>query len=390
MTMLRAAGWAHERCMRPMQASADEWQRLTGVEVRWEERSGASFANETLDRVAPHFDIVSYDHPFVGSIAASGALLPLDGLLTPDILHELAEDSIGPSHVSYEWAGQQWGLAADAACQVSVVRPDLLPDTDIPRSWGEALDLATTMRGRVSTSLHSHDAICTLLTLCASAGRPLMPDPDRFADPEAALPALEWLLRYASHCHGSAWDGYVVGPMTGSDDIVYGLLQWGYTNYSRQSYTGRRLSFVDIPSAGGGPVGSTLGGAGLGVSASCGNPHAAAEYIAWVTGAQVQRTVVFPHGGQPGSRSAWNDALLDKEAGSFFSGTRATIENASIRPRDPWWPAMGRLGGMALAEGLRAGDSPELILDALESAYRQALDWSRNVSWVEPRSNHGR
>jgi multiple sugar transport system substrate-binding protein len=387
MSVLRAAGWAHERCMRPMRAAAEQWKHLTGVEVKWEERSGQSFADDTLDRVTPDFDIISFDHPFVGSVAASGALLPLDELVPSAVLAVLAHDSIGPSHVSYAWRGRQWGLATDAACQVSVVRPDLLPEADVPRTWDEALELAKSTPGRVTTSLASHDAICALLTLCANAGRAITPDQERFADPDAALPAIEWLLDYASRCHPSAWDGYVVGPMTETNDVCYGLLQWGYTNYSRPSFAGRQLSFVNIPSAGDGPVGSTLGGAGLGVSSSSHDPQAAADFVAWVTRPEIQRTIVFPNGGQPGSRAVWDDPLLDDEVGGFFSKTRTTIENASIRPRAAWWPIMGRLGGKALARGLRASHTPERLLAELESAYRHALRSTPDANLAEEQSS---
>jgi len=373
MSVLRAVGWAHDRCMRPMRAAAEQWKILTGVEVIWEERSGQSFAGDTLDRVKSDFDIISFDHPFVGSVAASGALLPLDELVPSAVLAELANDSIGPSHVSYAWRGHQWGLATDAACQVSVVRPDLLPEPDVPRTWDAALALARSMPGRVTTSLSSHDAICTLLTMCANAGQPITPDQERFTDPDVALPSIAWLRDYSSLCHPSAWDGYVVAPMAETDDICYGLLQWGYTNYSRPSFAGRQLSFVNIPSAGDGPVGSTLGGAGLGVSSSSHDPLAAAEFVTWVTTSEIQRTIVFPNAGQPGSRAVWDDPLLDNESGGFFFNTRATIENASIRPRAPWWPAMARLGGESLAHGLREHHTPEQLLAELEFAYRHAL-----------------
>jgi multiple sugar transport system substrate-binding protein len=372
MVRLRAVGWDHERCMAPMRAAADVWRRRTGVTVEWVVRSGESFAEEPLHRVAPDVDLISYDHPFVGSAVASGALRAFDELLPGELLGALAADAIGLSHESYSWAGRQWGLATDAACQVSVVRPDLLPADTVPATWGDALALAEERPGRVTTSLASDDVICSLLTICANAGTPIAPTPDRFADPAVALPALEWLRRYARHCHLSAWDGFVVGPMTQSDEIVYGLLQWGYTNYARRSSPGPRLRFVDIPTAGHGPTGSTLGGAGLGVSAWSRHPREAAAFAAWVTGTAAQHDVVFPHGGQPGSRTVWHDDRWDDEAGGFFSGTLATIEHASLRPRDAWWPAVQRDGGAAIARGLRKQANPEAILSEVEEHYARA------------------
>jgi multiple sugar transport system substrate-binding protein len=373
MRSLRALGWAHERCMRPMRASAGVWERLTGVRVEWYERAGESFADDSLDGFAEDFDIVSYDHPMVGAAATTGALLALDGLLSGDDLAELARDSIGPSHLAYAWGGHQWGLATDAACQVSVVRPDLLPDSDIPTTWEHALLLARELPGAVTTSLSAHDAICSLLTLCASAGTPISPDGERFADPEAALPALEWLRAFSSGCHPSAWDGYVVEPMSRSDEIVYGLAQWGYITHTRRTGERRALHFTDIPSHGSQPTGATLGGAGLGVLRGSAAPEAAAAYIAWLTSPSAQREVVLPHGGQPGSRTVWDDPAADFASGAFFSSTRATMENARLRPRDPWWPAFALRAGTALSRGLQAAGHPEVILAAIESIYAETL-----------------
>jgi multiple sugar transport system substrate-binding protein len=372
---LRAVGWDHPRCMDPMRATAHAYRAVRpDVEVMWVARSGASFAYEPLEAVVADCDLVSYDHPHVGSAAQSGWLAPLDDLLAAETLDELARDSIGLSHESYAWAGRQWGLATDAAAQVSVLRPDLLGAGSRPATWDDALQLAREAPGRVTTSLAGADVLCSLLTLCANRGTPIVPTDERFADPDVALPALEWLAQYARHCHPTAYAGYVVGPMSTTDEILFGLLQWGYTDMAREGFTGRPLRFADIPSAGLGPVGSTLGGAGLGVSSSSEHPREAAEFAAWATGTRVQADVVFANGGQPGSRAAWHDPVLDGVAGGFFSATLATLEGAALRPRDPWFPMVQQQGGAAIAAGLQEGSDPPAILDALERTYRIARE----------------
>jgi multiple sugar transport system substrate-binding protein len=372
---LRAVGWDHPRCMDPMRATAHAYRAVRpDVEVTWVARSGESFAYEHLDVVTRGCDIVSYDHPHVGWAAEAGCLTPLDDLLPAETLDELARDSIGLSHESYAWAGRQWGLATDAATQVSVLRPDLLDVAGRPGTWDDALELAREAPGRVTTSLAGADVLCSLLTLCANRGTPIVPTEERFADPDVALPALEWLAQYARHCHPTAFDGYVVGPMSATDEIVFGLLQWGYTDMARDSFTGRRLRFADIPSAGLGPVGSTLGGAGLGVSSASEHPGEAAEFAAWATSARVQAGIVFPNGGQPGSRAAWDDAAGDRAAGEFFSATRATIEGACLRPRDPWFPTVQQAGGAAIEAGLRDGSEPAAILERLERIHLAARE----------------
>jgi multiple sugar transport system substrate-binding protein len=166
----------------------------------------------------------------------------------------------------------------------------------------------------------------------------------------------------------------VFDRMSDGDAIAYVPLAFGYTNYARPGGSGVRLRFTDIPSAGRGPVGSILGGAGLAVSAASPHRRAAADFAAWVSGAQAQREIVGPHGGQPGSASAWDDPGLDGACGGFLSGTRATIEAAWLRPRAPWWPEFQRPAGEALAAMLRARRDPEAIAEALDALLREHRD----------------
>lgn len=80
-------------------------------------------------------------------------------------------DVVGASHSSYTYAGHQWGLATDAACQVAAVRVDLL-EAGPPATWDEVLELARAQPGRVALPLAPGHAISSFLTLCANAGEP--------------------------------------------------------------------------------------------------------------------------------------------------------------------------------------------------------------------------
>ncbi len=373
---LRAIGWDHDRCMRPMLAAGRRWTaRNPDVEIEWVARSGGSFAEQPLEEVAPDFDLLVIDHPFVGSAHATRCLLPFDELLSGEQLDQLAHNAIGPTHASYEYAGHQWGLATDAACHVSALRPDLMSPCAEPRTWEDVLEFAREAPGSVALSLSVHDAICCFLTLCANAGKPAPVSHERFSDPAIGRWALKWLHELAGYL---APDVYELTPptllelMTRSDRLVYAPLVFGYTDYSRPDVRSlrRRIRFGEIPSTGQGPVGSTLGGAGLAVSATSGHPVEAAEFAAWASGHEAQIEVVFPNGGQPGSRNAWLDADLDAASGGFFSGTRATIEAAYVRPRDAWWPGFQRDGGVLVRRCLQARGDIETTLDELEDLYR--------------------
>lgn len=371
-TRLSAVGWDHPRCMAPMRAAARAWQELEGVAVEWSVRSLRAFGDQPIEEIASSYDVIVVDHPFVGTTAATRCLRPLEQLLHEDELASFAADSIGPSHASYAYAGSQWALAVDAACQVSAVRPDLVDEP--PRTWEEVLALARRERARVAVPLRPADAICCFATLCANAGAPPGQDESALAPVETATWAVELLGELVALGHPRSLDldpPNALELLVETDEVVYVPLCFGYTNYSRPA--GRRACrFTDIPSAGSGPNGSVLGGAGLAVSAASDRPAAAAAFAAWACGSSAQRTVVFPAGGQPASRAVWLDDEADRASGGFFSGTRRTIEAAYVRPRDRWWPPFQRRGGEALNDLLRRRTPAAEVVRRLELLHRRA------------------
>lgn len=360
--------------MGPLRAGADIWRDRTGVDIHWEARSLRDFGDQQLDHLARSFDLLSIDHPFVGTIAETRSLSPLDEVVPADVLDELARDSIGLSHASYTYGGVQWALATDAACQVAALRDDLLL-SDVPLTWDDVISLAQESPGRVALPLTPADAISSYLTLLANSGSPAPASNERFADPVAGLRALKILCTLSAYGNSEA---FAMNPptllehMSTTNEIIYIPLTFGYTNYSRPASTAARIRFADIPSDGSGPVGSVLGGAGLAVSAHSAHKEEAATFAAWLTGADAQRTVVVPAGGQPGSRAAWLDPDLDTLTGGFLSGTRETIEHAYLRPREPWWPPFQLAAGELLNQELRRRPDPDDVYRQLEHLYRTA------------------
>jgi multiple sugar transport system substrate-binding protein len=361
---LRAIGWDHPRCRLPMLACTSAWRHRTGVEIAWSWRSLEAFGDQPLEELAPGYDILVIDHPFCGTAAAAGCLHPLDALLARDELDTLARDAVGLTHASYCFAGRQWGLATDAACQVSALRDDLL-EAAAPATWDGVLALARSAPGRVAMPLAPAHAASSFLTLCANHGEPAAGA--RLVRREIGIHALSILveLHRLGPADATAWEPPdVLERLAGSDELTYVPLTYAFVTYSD------RVRFLDIPSAGHGPVGAVLGGAGLAVSASSSRPAEAAAFAAWASGAQAQRTVVARFGGQPGNRAAWLDAELDRVAGGFYSGTLATIEAAWVRPRAAWWPPFQLDSGRLLSAALRNGTAPADIYDQLDALYR--------------------
>lgn len=321
-----------------MRAAAAAWLEQTGVEIAWDARPPDE---PPVAELAERYDLLFVGHPAVG--AAAGSLAPLDELLDAEALRDV---SVGPSHASYRYDGHQWALAVDAGCQVSAERPSLMGGP-VPDTWDEVLALAREAPGAVALPLQPSDALCALLTLCANAGRPV--EGVRGFDPNA----ISLLAALAARVDPACFDAdapALLDRMRDGDAIVYVPLTFGYTKYSRADDPNIRLRFGEIP----GTAGAILGGSGLAVSAASAHAGAAAAFAAWVCDAEAQRGLVGPAGGQPAHRAAWDDTALDAVCGRFFSNTRATLEAAWMRPRDPWWPGFQREAGALLVAELRA------------------------------------
>lgn len=368
MTTLRGITWDHPRGRAPLEASVALWRERTGVEVRWEARSLKDFGDAPLERLADEYDLLVIDHPHAGVAAASGAVLAYEELVGADLLAELAAGTAGPSYRSYHYAGRQWALPVDAACQVSSRRADWWPAVagaggGLPTTWNEVFALAERMRGEgrwVGMALCPTDALCSTLTLCAQAGDPFREGADGFPRTETLESAFKILKRLAEVCHPGSlgWNPIrLYDHMATHDDVVYAPLAFGYTNYARPATAGAtggggaRLSFGGVP----GGAGALLGGAGLAVSSRGAHAREAAEYAAWVCGAEYQRSGYTRAGGQPGHGAAWADAAADAVTGGFFSGTRTTLEAASVRPRHAGWPVFQEALGDRVHAWLRSG-----------------------------------
>ncbi len=343
MSTVRLAGmtWSHPRGLDPLLACATAFGReRPGVTVAWEARSLQDFADFPLAELADRYDLLVFDHPFVGEVAASRLLVPLDEVLPSAYLAAQAAGSVGPSHASYLWDGHLWALAVDAACHVSAYRPDLVERP--PRSWDDVLALAREQAARggplVAVPAHPIDAFLAFVTLLANeTGEPFAAD-GGLAAPDAAADALERLAELLALAHpmsASMNPIQTLDLMARTDDVGYVPLTFGYVNYATPGFREHRIAYRPIPAGARGIAGGVLGGAGLGISARSAHVAEAAEVLRFVASAAVQSSVYVNGGGQPGHRSAWLDPAVDAAHGGFFAATLPGIDAAYLRPRRP-------------------------------------------------------
>ena len=378
---LRGITWGHERGTDPVVATGERFAAERGIPVTWDVRSLQGFADASIPDLAQRYDLLVYDHPHIGEIVPTGSILALDGLLDDAFIADQAANSVGPSHASYEWDGHLWALAIDAAGHVSAYRPDLLErlGAGVPETWDDIWELDRVARPQgmhVSLPMKAVDTLATWLTLAANAGVEPYADEERILPRDVGLEHLETLHRLAemSHPDAFAWNPILLlERMATADDVVACPILFGYSNYSRPGFRDSLVQFRPVPSAGLGPRGGVIGGAGLGISAHTQQREAAIEYATYVASPEIQRTLYVESGGQPGHRSAWLDPAANDLSTGFFRDTLPGLDAGYLRPRYDGALIVQNEGGDITWEHLQTGGDPNALLDRLDDLYRRSL-----------------
>lgn len=372
MITLKGITWDHPRGYAPLSAASPLYEQERDVSVAWQKRSLTAFGDESLQELSRRYDLLIIDHPHVGGAMAAGWLVPLEEVVSPDILHTLALQSAGPSFESYHYGGHQWALPVDAAVQCAAMRPDLLGSRALPRNWEEVFVLGNELKARgqwLGMALCPTDCGCTFLTLTAQLGYPITGEGSRLIDPAVGLEALGMLLKLRDCAHPRSLDWNPVdlfGHMSCKDDVPYTPLAFGYAHYARRGSPGKVLRFGDAP----GITGALLGGAGIAVSSAGSHIAEAAAYASWLAGAAVQGSVYLECEGQPGNGAVWENEAANRRAGGFFGDTMRTLRAAQLRPRHAGWPAFQREMGTMLHRCLQGNIPSRQVLDDLEEVFR--------------------
>lgn len=394
MIHLRGMTWKHDRGVAPMVATAARFREShPEVLIEWEARSLSEFGEAPVEDLAAQYDLVVIDHPYIASVAKSGCFLALDEFLPAEKIAEFARDSVGVSHASYEMDGHLWALAIDAAAQVAGFRADLLEREGLrlPHDWNEVFELARVRPGFVSVPLWPLDALLCFFSLCANAGEAAFATEHIVVSRETGKRALT-VLRRLHDCSapqaGSENPIAIWERMSTTDEVAYCPLAFGYSNYARPGYRSKPLSFGTIPSAGFGAVGATLGGTGLAISARSPHREIALEYAAWVAGCECQRTLYFRSGGQPGSKTAWNDEQVNLSTCSYFRTTLPVLEQAWLRPRFIAFPQYQNMAAETIRRFLEGRFSMDETLDDLNRCLRRVSKQElAEAALLEPNGN---
>ncbi|MFI0847087.1 ABC transporter substrate-binding protein [Mesorhizobium sp. IMUNJ 23232] len=383
MLKLRGLAWDHRRCWGPLDASVGPYCAAhPGIEIEWDRRSLYEFGEGALDPVLAAYDLVVFDHPFIGDIARGRLMVPFDDYLSAAERAFFERDSVGGSWRSYAMDGRQWALPIDAACQVASYRPDLMePYGKLPATHDEVVALGRRVRAEgkwLGLPLVPTDAMCLLLTLADPRE-----DGEDFFAPDMVTRAIEQLRELAalSHPDSPKWNPIrCYDHMIANDDLVYVPFAFGYVNYASKAGA-PHLLFADVPTPA--STGALLGGAGIGVSAQSKHRRAAVDYALFLCSPDYQRGDYVRSGGQPGSLSAWKDETVNASSRDFFRSTLKTIKSSYLRPTHSGFMTFFRQGAPRVAAAILGETPAPDLADALNRRYREtkpADEPSRSVA----------
>lgn len=376
---LRGMTWNHPRGYAPMAATAARFHELNpGITIHWEQRSLKAFEDFPVEKLAADYDLVVLDHPCIPQVSATGMILALDSHLPAAFLADQAANSVGGSHASYQYRGHQWALAIDAATPIAFWREDLLArlGVAVPQSWAETVALAR--RGHVEIPAAPINCLMNFYSFCIAAdGEPFQSAVAVVARP-AALAALAHLRELLAHVPAEAWlrnpiASHELVASAENTQLAYCPLAYGYSNYARPGFAAHRLTAGETPLFDGQPLHTTLGGAGLAVSALSRHRDTALAYAQFVAAGETQRTLYTSSGGQPGHRNAWLDATNNRDTNSYFARTLPVLERAFVRPRFPGYIRFQEEGALLIHRALRGELSDTAALDQLDALYRETL-----------------
>ncbi|MGV6874782.1 ABC transporter substrate-binding protein [Pseudochelatococcus sp. B33] len=370
MPRLDILNWQSRRAIEPVaRAIALFRQSRPDCEIVQTVRPLSDFEHQDIEVVAKRHDIVVFDHPFCGAIAASGCFLPLEDLM-PDVAGPGMDGRyIGPSLSTYRFAGHVWGAPIDGATQHAIYRPDLLQKLGggLPVSHADVLGLGRRARDAglyLGTAIETPHALLSIFSYMANRGEPVVADDHGLRD----IPAASFAFAYdavravmdLSPEEAKGWNSIDLHEaMATRDDVVYAPVVYGYATYGEPDLP-NRLGFA--PFAGGTAphdAGTTIGGTAMGLSRFSASREAAAAFVRFMAGAEVQRRVVAENNGQPASLAGWQEADIDARFNGFFSSVRGTVERAWTRPRFNGYAAFQRRGGGIVADALRHGADAE-------------------------------
>ncbi|HKZ65043.1 MAG TPA: extracellular solute-binding protein [Chitinophagaceae bacterium] len=375
--ILNGITWGHSRGITPLLATSQRYNELhPEIEIRWKKRTLQEFADSPIEKLTKDYDLLIIDHPWVGCADATNCVLPLNEYLPQTYLDDQLKNSVGYSHLSYNYNNKQWALAIDAAAPAASYRKDLMKknNLELPRTWDDLLELAKT--GKVAVPAIPIDLLMNFYTFCIAYGKEPFQNDFEVTDRETGLSAIESMRELYSLVDKKMFDYNPIAVaelMSATDDYWYCPFAYCYSNYARTGYAKNLLHYSDVISFNDNKLNTTIGGTGLAVSSFSKNKEAALDFAMMVVSGKWQQTLYVQHGGQPGHHSAWVDENANRFTHDFFKNLLPVMDNGYVRPRYNGYLHFQDHAGSPLQKCLMGNTKTITALNEMNSIYRKSL-----------------
>jgi multiple sugar transport system substrate-binding protein len=379
--VLAGITWGHSRGITPLLAAAQRYNELhPNVQINWKKRTLQEFADFPVEKLTEQYDLLIIDHPWAGCAAATKCVLPINEYLPAEYLQNQLDNSVGGSHESYNYNGQQWALAIDAATPAASYRKDLFEknNTALPGTWSDLIALAKT--GRVAVPAIPIDLLMNFYSFCIAHGKEPFSNDESIIDNETGVAAIETMKELWSLVDKKMFNSNPISVaelMSNTDDYWYCPFAYCYSNYSRIGYSKNLLHYTDVVSFNGKKLRTTIGGTGIAVSASSKHKEVAVDFAQWIVSETMQQTFYVQHGGQPGHRSAWINEETNHLTNNFFKNVLPVMQNGYIRPRYNGYLHFQDHAGTPLQECLMNKGDAIKALDKMNELYRESLSLTK-------------
>ncbi|MCW3093769.1 MAG: carbohydrate transporter substrate-binding protein family [Ferruginibacter sp.] len=379
--ILKGITWGHSRGITPLLACAQRFSELNpGVEIQWTKRTLQEFADFPIEELTKQYDLLVIDHPWVGCAAATECVLPLERWLPATYLQDQLENTVGYSHLSYQYNQHQWALAIDAATPAASYRPDLFEKNkaSLPSTWEDLIDLAK--NGKCAVPAIPIDLLMNFYMFCIANGSAPFLNETEVVDKETGLAALQMMIDLYSLMDKKMFALNPIGIaelMSTSDEYWYCPFAYCYSNYSRVGYAENLLLYTNVVEFNGAPLQTTIGGTGLSVSAFSENKEIAVNFATYTSSSKCQSTFYMEHGGQPGHKVAWTSREANQLCNNFFKNILPVMENGFVRPRYNGYLHFQDHAGEPLQHFLLHGGSPLDVLNDMNHLYKKSLSISK-------------
>ncbi|WP_395309236.1 hypothetical protein V4U86_28795 [Mycobacterium sp. AMU20-3851] len=364
----RGLTWDHPRGADALRAAVTE-PTAPACSIAWDVQPLEGFESAPIAENAAVYDLLVLDHPHKGEALRHGSLRALEEVFDAAELDGWRRATVGRSFESYEAEGKSWALPLDAATQVSALAEPGLP---VPDTWEEAVALAREVPAVLPTT--GPHLFLTLCSIAVGQGEEPGGGAQHFISPDTIAEALATIAVFVDV---QADHPAIHNPITVLDQMsrpggpVYCPHVYGYVNYS-QDAVARPVRFHDAPRGRSGRRGSVLGGTGIAISSRCEPDDALREHIRWLMSESVQRSFIPRHAGQPSAAAAWEDPDVNAGAGRFYVGTRATMDDAWIRPCHDGAVAFQQQAAQRVRAAVFGGTNPATLADELTDLHHRS------------------